>query len=104
MPDFVTKNKARIRETIDFLAANRKPIAVKIEGENGLFDSKIVKADHGHPILEPGTVGRVFIQWLSPREGNDLIQSVNPHQVRFSFGKYRIAFTSYYVTKSVESP
>jgi hypothetical protein len=104
MPDFVTKSKARIRQAIDFLAVNRRPIAVKIEGERTLFDSMIVKADHGDPVSKAGTAGRVFIQWLSPPRGNNLIQSVSPVQVKFSFGKYKLAFTSYYITKSLESP
>jgi hypothetical protein len=104
MPDFITKSKARIRQAIDLLTVNRRPITVKIEGEHTFFDSMIVKVDHGHPVLKAGTAGRVFIQWLSPPKGNDLIQSVNPVQVRFSFGKYKFAFTSYYVTKSLEYP
>jgi hypothetical protein len=104
MPDFSTKSKARIRQAIDFLAVKRSPIAVKIEGEQTLFDSMIVKADHGDPVSKAGTAGRVFIKWLSPAKGNNLIQSVSPVQVRFSLGKHKLAFTSYYITKSLESP
>ena len=104
MPDFVTKSKARIRQAIDFLVANRRPIAVKIEGEQTLFDSMIVKADHGHLASKAGTTGQVFIRWLSPPRGNNLIQSVSAVPVRFSFGKHKLAFTSYYITRSLESP
>jgi sulfur carrier protein ThiS len=104
MRDFITKSKERIRQVIDFLAVNRKPIAVKIEGEQTLFDSKILKVDHGDPASKAGTVGRVFIQWLSPAKGNDVIQSASPVQVRCSLGKYKLAFTSYYITKGLESP
>ena len=104
MPEFITKSKARIRQAIDFLAAHRSPIEVKIEGEQPPFDSMIVKADHGDPVLKAGTAGRVFIKWLSPAKGNNLIQSVSPVQVRFSLGKHKLAFTSYYITKSLESP
>jgi hypothetical protein len=104
MPDFITQSKARIRQAIDLLTANRNPITVKIEGENTSFDSRIVKVDHAHPDLEAGTAGRVFIQWLSPARGNDLIQSVNPIQVRSSLGRYRLGFGSYYVTESLEFP
>jgi hypothetical protein len=95
MPDFSTKSKARIRQAIDFLAVKRSPIAVKIEGEQTLFDSMIVKADHGDPVSKAGTAGRVFIKWLSPAKGNNLIQSVSPVHVRFSLGKHKLAFTSY---------
>lgn len=104
MPDFVTKSTARIRQTIDFLVVNRRPITVQIEGERTLFDSMIVKADHGDPLSKTGTGGRAFIQWLSPPRGNNLIQSTSPVQVRFSLGKHKLAFTSYYITKSLESP
>jgi len=104
MPDFITKSKARIRQAIDLLTVNRRPITVKIEGEQPLFDSMIVKADHGDPVSKAGTAGRVFIKWLSPATGNNLIHSVSPLQVRFSLGKHKFAFTSYYITKSLESP
>jgi len=104
MPDFITKNGERIKHAIDLLAVNRRPITVKLEGEQTLFDSMIVKADHGDPVSKAGTPGRLFIQWLSPPKGNNLIQSARTVQVRFSIGKYNLAFTSYYVTKSLESP
>jgi len=104
MPDFITKNAERIKQAIDFLTANRRPITVKIEEERTLFDSMIVKVDHGDSVSKIRTAGRVFIQWLSPSKGNNLIQSARTVQVRFSLGKYKIAFTSYYVTKSLESP
>jgi hypothetical protein len=104
MPDFITKSKARIRQAIDYLAVQRRPITVKMEWEPTLFDSMIVKADHGDPLSKTGAGGRVFIQWLSPPRGNNLIQSVSPVQVRFSLGKYKLAFTSHYITKSLESP
>ena len=105
MPDFITKSKARIRQAIDYLAVHRRPITVKMEWEPTLFDSMIVKTDHGDPLSKTGAVGRVFIRWLSPTRGNNLIQSVvSPVQVRFSLGKYKLAFTSSYITKSLESP
>ncbi len=104
MPNFITKNEERIKQTIDFLAVNRRPITVKIEEEQPLFDSMILKVDRGDPVSKAGTAGRVFIEWLSPLKGNDLIQSARTVQVRFSLGKYKLAFTSYYVTKSIESP
>ena len=104
MPEFITKSKARIRQAIDFLAAHRSPIEVKIEGEQPPFDSMIVKADHGDPVLNAGTAGRVFIKWLSPAKGNNLIQSVSPVQVRFSLGRYKLAFTSYYSFKTWIDP
>ncbi len=104
MPNVVTKNEERIKQTIDFLAANRRTITVKIEEEQPLFDSMILKVDRGDPVSKAGTAGRVFIEWLSPLKGNDLIQSARTVQVRFSLGKFNLAFTSYYVTKSIESP
>ena len=103
MPEFITKSKARIKQAIHYLVVNRRPITVKIEYERTLFDSIIVKADHGDPLSKTGVGGRVFIQWLSPPRGNSLIQCVSPVQVRFSVGKYKLAFTSYYITKSLES-
>ena len=104
MPDFITKNRERIKQAIDLLAVNRRPITVKIEGEQTLFDSMVVKADYGDPVSKAGTPGRVFIHWLSPPSGNHLIQSARTVQVRFALGKYNFAFTSYYVTKSLEAP
>lgn len=104
MPDFITKSKARIKQAIDYLAVQRRPITVKMEWEPTLFDSMIVKADHGDPLAKTGAGGRVFIQWLFPPRGNNLIQSVSPVQVRFSLGNFKLAFTSRYITKSLESP
>lgn len=104
MPDFITKNRERIKQAIDLLAVNRRPITVKIEGEQTLFDSMIVKADHGDPVSKTGTPGRVFIQWLSPPKGNQFIQSARTVHVRFSLGKYNLAFTSHYVTRSLDAP
>ena len=104
MPDFITKNAERIKQTIDFLTVNRRPITVKIEEERTLFDSMIVKVDHRDPVSKAGTPGRVFIQWLSPPKGNNLIQSARTVQVSFSLGRHKMMFTSYYVTKSLESP
>ena len=104
MPDLITKSSARIRQAIDLLTVNRTPVRVKIEGEQTFFDSIILKAEHGQPSLKTGTAGRVFVQWLIPPEGNDLIQSANPVQIKFSFGKYSLAFTSYYVTRSLKHP
>ena len=103
MAEFSTKSKARIREAIDFLVVSRRPITVKLEWQRTLFDSRIVKADHGDPLSKTGVDGRVLIQWLSPPRGNNLIQCMSPVQVRFSLGKYKLAFTSYYITKSLES-
>jgi hypothetical protein len=102
MPEFVTKSRARTRQAIDFLVTNRRPITVKIEWEPALFDSMIVKADHGNPLLKTGADGRVFIQWLSPARGNNIIDSISPVQVRFPLGKYKLAFTAYCITKNLE--
>jgi hypothetical protein len=104
MPELTTKNRERISQALDFLAANRRPVTVRIEEEETLFDSLIVKADHEDPVSPARTPGRVFIHWLSPPKGNNLIQSARSVQVRFSIGKYNLAFTSHYVTKSLESP
>jgi len=54
MPDFITKNGERIKQAIDFLAVNRRRISIKMEGEQTLFDSMIVKADHGDPVSKAG--------------------------------------------------
>ena len=104
MPDLILRNGARIRQAIDFAAGNRTPIAVRLDEEQTLFDSMIVKVDHRDPVSKAGTPGRVFIQWLSPPKGNNLIQSARTVRVRFSLGKYSLVFTSYYVTKSLETP
>ncbi len=104
MASFVTKNWERIRQAIAFLTDNRRPITIKIEEEQTLFKSIIVKIDHGDPGSKDRTPGKLFIKWLSPPKGNDLIQSSGTVQVRFSLGKQNLAFTSYYVTKSFESP
>lgn len=104
MPDFVIRNGRKIREAIEFLAAKRKPIAVKIEGESARFDSMIVKIDHGVPVSKTGTPGRLLIQWLSPAKGNTLIESSRTVQVRFSLGKHNLSFTSHYITKGLEFP
>lgn len=98
-----TQRKKTIREAIAFLNINRIPITVLIKGEATLFASKIVKVDHGD-LISSGVSGRLLIEWLSPANGKELIQSRRPIRVRFSLGKYKFEFTSYYVTESLESP
>jgi c-di-GMP-binding flagellar brake protein YcgR len=97
-----TKNKKRIRDAIEFLHINQRPITVQIEGEETLFASKIVKVEHGKAISNRINE-RLVIDWLSPQKGKDLIQSRNPIRIRFSLGKSECEFTSYYVTESTES-
>ena len=102
MTNFITKNWERIEQTIDFLTDNRRPVIIKIEEEQTLFNSIIVRVDHGDPDSKTRTPRRLFVRWLSPPKGNELIQSSRPVQVRFSLGKHNLAFTSYYVTKNLE--
>jgi c-di-GMP-binding flagellar brake protein YcgR len=97
-----TKNKKRIRDAIEFLHINQRPITVQIEGEETFFASKIVKVEHGKAISN-GINERLVIDWLSPQKGKDLIQSRSPIRIRFSLGKSEWEFTSYYVTESTES-
>jgi hypothetical protein len=103
MADYITKSDEKVRDAIDFLVAKRKSIGVKIQGEQTLFDSMIVKVDHG-TTSKSRAANRVYIQWLSPPTGNFLIQSSSAVQVKFSLGKYNFAFTSDYITTSLESP
>ena len=103
MPNLITKNQDRIKQAIDFLVVNRRPVTIRIEEEPTVFRSLILKVDHRDPASQARTPGRVYLHWLSPPEGNNLIQSAKTVQVRFSIGKYRLAFASEYVTKSLES-
>jgi hypothetical protein len=103
MSKLSTQRKKTIREVIAFLNVNRIPITVLIEGEQTLFTSKIVKVDHGD-LISSGISGRLGIEWLSPPNGKELIKSKRPIRVRFSLGKYKFEFSSYYVTESFESP
>jgi hypothetical protein len=59
-----TKSIKRIREAIDFLNNNRRPITVQIEGEASCFASKIVKVHHGD-LISRGIGERLVIEWLS---------------------------------------
>jgi hypothetical protein len=98
-----TNRKKTIREAIAFLNINRIPIAVLLEGDATRYDSKIVKVEHGD-LISSGVSGRLVIEWLSPQNGKELIQSRNPMRVRFSVGKYGFQFTSYYITDTFEPP
>jgi hypothetical protein len=91
-----TKNRKRIRDAIEFLHINQRPITVQIEGEETFFASKIVKVEHGKAISN-GINERLVIDWLSPQKGKDLIQSRSPIRIRFSLGKSECEFTSYYL-------
>jgi hypothetical protein len=104
MTTLQTKSTKVIREALEFLNVNRRPIKVQIGGEATFFASRIVKANHGDVLSRLGTEQRIVIDWLSPQKGNDLIQSKNPIRVRFSLGRSECEFTSYYVTRSVEPP
>ncbi len=99
-----TKSIKRIREAIDFLNNNQRPITIQLEGKATGFASRIVKVDHGDLLSRFETGGKLVIGMLSPQEGNDLIQSRSPIRVRFSLGKSECEFDSYYVTESVEPP
>jgi hypothetical protein len=99
-----TNNTERIKEAIEFLYNNQRPITVQIEGKATCFASAIVGVDHGDVLSRSGSSKRLVIEWLSPQEGNDLIQSWNPIRVRFSLGKSECEFTSHYITKSDEPP
>jgi hypothetical protein len=103
MADYITKSEEKVRDVIDFLVARRKSIGVKIQGEQTLFESMIVKADHATSSKSEAANG-VYIQWLSPPTGNFLIQSSSAVQVKFTLGKCNFAFTSDYITMSLESP
>jgi hypothetical protein len=103
MSKLSTQRKKTIREVIAVLNVNRIPITVLIEGEQTLFTSKIVKVDHGD-LISSGISGSLGIGWLSPPNGKELIKTRKPIRVRFSLGKYRFEFSSYYVTESFESP
>jgi len=98
--NYITKNEGRVRQAIDLLVARRKSIAVKIQGAQTLFDSKIVEADHADLDAKSRIANKVYIEWLSPPVGNSLIQSSRAVQVEFSLAQYNFAFTSDYVTTS----
>jgi hypothetical protein len=100
---YITKSEGRVRQALDLLVARGKSIAVKIQGEQTLFDSKIVEADHGDLDSKSRIANTVYIEWLSPPEGNSLIQSSRAVQVKFSLAQYNFAFTSDYVTTSLRS-
>lgn len=99
-----TKSKKLIRQAIDFLSLNRRPITLRIEGDEDLYDSTIVKADHGNLPSKLEAPERLIVNWLFPEKGNHLIQSADRIQVRFSLGKSQCEFISRYVARSVESP
>jgi hypothetical protein len=104
MPDLITRNRERVKQAIDYLAVNRRPVTIRMVEEQAAFQSLILRADHRDPASQARTPGRVYIHWLSPPEGNNLIQSAKTVEVRFSIGKYGLAFASKYVTKSLEPP
>ena len=103
MWNYITKSEGKVRQAIDLLVARGKSIAVKIQGEQTLFDSKIVEADHGDLDSNSRIANTVSIEWLSPPVGNSLIQSSHTIEVKFSLAKYNFAFTSDYVTTSLRS-
>src|SRR5512139_1563278 len=103
MWNYITKSEGKVRQAIDLLVARGKSIAVKIQGEQTLFDSKIVQADHGDLDAKSRIANKVYIEWLSPPAGNSLIQSSRAVQVEFSLAQYNFAFTSDYVTTSHRS-
>jgi hypothetical protein len=99
-----TRSKKIIRQAIDFATVHRRPITLKTQGDQTLFDSVIVKAEHGDSFSNLGLAGRLIVHWLSPAKGNDLIQSSDPIEVKFSLATSQCEFTSFYITRSVESP
>jgi c-di-GMP-binding flagellar brake protein YcgR len=103
MRNLTTKTKERITQAIDFLTVNRRPIEVVIQGETTRFSSKILKTDQVGPASGSEKISNLVIDFLFPATGNNLIQSASPIQVKFSLGKHECEFTSYYITRSLES-
>jgi len=90
-----TRNWRKIREAFEFLKNERRPIRIRIEGEETPFISKIIKAEHGDAL---------FIEVLRPQKGNELIQTKKPLTVGFSIGKCEYEVKAFFVRKSVISP
>ena len=59
MRHLTTRSKRVIRQAIDFLIGHRRPITIALKAGDveTLFDSVIVKAEHGDPFLAPGVGG-----------------------------------------------
>jgi hypothetical protein len=106
MPSLTTRNRRKIREAVDFLNRNRRPITVELEGDERPFISKIIKAEHGGETFpRPGGIDRyLLLEMLSPQNGNELIQSSRAVRLRFCLGKSDCEFPSRYIKKSVVSP
>jgi hypothetical protein len=106
MATLTNKNRRKIRDAVDFLNRNRRPVTIVVEGDETRFTSKIIKAEHGGETFpRPDGLGRyLLVEMLSPQEGNELIQSSRVIRLGFSLGKSDCEFSSRYIKKSVVSP
>lgn len=106
MAILINRNRRKIRDAVDFLNRNRRPVTIALEGDENPFTSKIIKAEHGEETFpRPDGPGRyILVEMLSPRNGNDLIHASRVIRIGFSLGKSECEFSSRYIRKSVLSP
>jgi len=104
MPEMRSKNKKRIRETIESLFYGDGTVELEFEEEETPFASRIIKVDHEDALLKHGKRGTLILSRLSPQKGNAIIQSASQMKVRFHLRGLEYHFTSNYIAKSFESP
>jgi hypothetical protein len=106
MATLINRNRRKIRDAVDFLNRNRRPVTITLDGDEKPFTSKIIKAEHGGETFPrpEGLERYILVEMLSPEKGNELIRASKLIRVGFSLGKSDCEFSSRYIRKSVASP
>lgn len=94
------KNKQRIREAIDFLISGFRRIALRVQGRDGVYYSRIIMANYGSDSSRIGERSELVIEKLTPEKGNSLIQSNSKAVVEFSLGDRTAEFDTEYIGSS----
>jgi hypothetical protein len=68
MATLTNRNRRKIRDAVDFLNRNRRPVTIVLEGDENPFTSKIIKAEHGGETFpRPDGLDRyLLVDMLSP--------------------------------------
>jgi len=81
MPWHNIKNEAKISAIVGHLTSRQKKIKIFVNGEKGVFKSKIRRVDR--ILSDKGEKAQIVIEGLEPKEGNVLIRSAS--EVRMEF-------------------
>ena len=96
MPWQLLKDNQKILRIIEHLINNQTDITVRIEKEENLFTTKLIKINKENISSKINEYSELVIEKLIPEKGNSLIQSVSEVAVEFSINENPCQFSVKY--------